>query len=560
MRRLGMKAASIASQRVIDSISPLPRLILTCFVVIVCYVLARVVGIPPLNNPSFWPSTPFLVAVLLLSPRRTWPVLIAVGLGTSAILDLIHGTLIGFEIWFFLANLAEVLIATLGISILFQGTAPLSSVGSLTAYLAFAVVASSVAAFLGVDRNVAGGYWLHWRLWVLADVLGFITVTPAILTWVKEGRAWARKSRNYFELLALLTLLVVCGYFAFMSTGRKASPALLYSLVPLLLWAALRLGLKGVSISIILITSLGNWGAAHGRGPFAGEEPVGNVLSLQLFLLFAAVPFMFLAVLAGQQKRAEEDRIKMLAEVAHLNRVASMGQMAASLAHELAQPLTSILSNAQAGTRFASHPEPNLEEIRGAFADIIEDDQRARAVMQNTRTMFKRQEFVRTQVDLNAIVNDVSRLVNHEALRRGVRFRVVPYPDAVMVVGEATALQQVILNLVNNGMDALQALPSGSRVLTLSTAIRTDSKFGTVLVEDNGCGIANENRQKLFMPFFTTKDDGLGLGLSICRSLIESFGGHITLLDRSGPGTSFQVDLPHAERQILATTASLPNG
>jgi signal transduction histidine kinase len=505
--------------------------------------------------PSFWPSTPFLVAVLLLSPRRTWPVLIAVGLGTSAILDLIHGTLIGFEIWFLLANLAEVLIATFGISTLSQGAPHLSSVETLAKYLAFAVVASSVAALLGVDRSVAGGYWLHWRLWVLADVLGFITVTPAILTWVSEGPAWARKSRNYFELWALLTLLVVFGYFAFMSTRRNELPALLYSLVPLLLWAALRLGLKGVSTSIILITSLGNWSAAHGRGPFAGEGPFGSVLSLQLFLLFAAVPFMFLAVLAGQQKQAEGDRIQMLEAIAHLNRVASLGQMAASLAHELAQPLASILSNAQAGFRFASRPEPNLEEIRGAFADITEDDHRARAVVQNTRAMFQRQAIAHTQVDLNRIVDDVGRLVKNEALRRGVQVRVALDPNAVIVVVEATALQQVILNLVNNGMDALRELPSGSRVLTLTTTRGTGSKFGTILVEDNGCGITKENRQRLFTPFFTTKTEGLGMGLLICRSLIESLGGHITLLDGSEPGTVFQVEVPLAAEQSLATSA-----
>jgi C4-dicarboxylate-specific signal transduction histidine kinase len=264
---------------------------------------------------------------------------------------------------------------------------------------------------------------------------------------------------------------------------------------------------------------------------------------------------MFLAVLAGQQKQAEGDRIQMLEAIAHLNRVASMGQMAASLAHELAQPLASILNNAQAGTQFASQPEPNVEEIRGAFADIIEEDRRARVVVQNTRAMFQRQEFACTQVDLNGIVNDVSRLVKNEALRRGVQIRVVPCPDAVVVVGEATALQQVILNLINNGMDALQELPYGSRILTLTTGIPPDSNFGTVLVEDNGCGITKENRQKLFTPFFTTKTEGLGMGLSICLSLIESFGGHITLVDRSGPGTVFQVEVPLAAHQSLSTSA-----
>jgi C4-dicarboxylate-specific signal transduction histidine kinase len=147
------------------------------------------------------------------------------------------------------------------------------------------------------------------------------------------------------------------------------------------------------------------------------------------------------------------------------------------------------------------------------------------------------------------------RLVKNETLRRGVQIRVVLDPNAVMVVGEATALQQVILNLVNNGMDALRELPSGSRVLTLTATRRTGSKFGTILAEDNGCGITKENRQKLFTPFFTTKTEGLGMGLLICRSLIESLGGHITLLDGPQPGTVFQVEVPLAADQSLATSA-----
>ena len=130
-------------------------------------------------------------------------------------------------------------------------------------------------------------------------------------------------------------------------------------------------------------------------------------------------------VTARNQAEAE-----MLEEIAHLNRVASMGQMAASLAHELAQPLAAILSNAQAAACFASQPQPDLQEIRGALADITEDDQRARAFLQNMRTMFQRQAIANTQVNLNTIVDDVSRLVRNEAVRRGVQIRIVPFPEA----------------------------------------------------------------------------------------------------------------------------------
>ncbi len=243
-------------------------------------------------------------------------------------------------------------------------------------------------------------------------------------------------------------------------------------------------------------------------------------------------------------RQAEGERIKLLEEITHLNRVASMGQMAASLVHELVQPLAAILSNAQAAVRFASRPEPDLQEIQGALSDIAEDDQRARAFVNNMRSMFQKQTITRTSLDLNRIVYDVSRLVRNDALRRGIQIRVAMSLEAIPISGDAVALQQVILNLVSNGMDALQNKPSGQKTLTLTTLARKEPGYGTIMVEDNGCGIAEENKSKLFTPFFTTKNDGLGMGLSICRSLIESLDGRITLLDRDESGAAFQVDLP----------------
>jgi PAS domain S-box-containing protein len=243
------------------------------------------------------------------------------------------------------------------------------------------------------------------------------------------------------------------------------------------------------------------------------------------------------------RKRVESERAVLREELAHLNRVASMGQMAASLAHELAQPLAAILSNAQAAATFAARSQPNLEEVRGALTDIIEDDQRAHAFVNNMRSMFQKQMITPTPLDLNRIAYDVSRLVRNDALRKGVRIRVVTQPAAVLVTGDAIALQQVLLNLVNNGMDALQHQPSEQKEIILTTLIRDRSDYGSILVEDNGCGIAEEDKSKLFTPFFTTKKDGLGMGLSICRSLIESLGGEIRLLDSRESGTVFQVNL-----------------
>ncbi len=250
------------------------------------------------------------------------------------------------------------------------------------------------------------------------------------------------------------------------------------------------------------------------------------------------------------RKRSEDDRIAMLEQIAHLNRAASMGQLAASLAHELAQPLAAILTNAQAASRFANMPEPDLPEIREALAEITEDNQRARGFLFNMRAMFQKQRISRTVVDLNGIVHDVSRVIRNEAVRKGVQIRVNPSPDPVLVSGDPVVVQQVILNLANNAMDALQHVPLGQKFLTLTTSRNHDGLAGTIVVEDNGCGIATENIPRIFTPFFTTKQDGMGLGLSICRSLIESLDGRITLEERSELGATFSVELPAVPGQL----------
>jgi len=288
--------------------SPFRTVILVCAVAMLCYLgNAYVPEIPPNYIATFWPDTAFLVAVLLLVPRRIWPVLMAAGLGAIALVDLIEGLPIGSTILDFLGNLAEVLVATFGISWLLKGEPHLSSVKTLAKYFAVAVIlAPLVSALVGANAATSGGYWLRWRLMLFADALAFLTVTPAILSWVHEGRAWARKSRNYLELAALMISLVFFGYLAFIGTGRRESPALLYSLVPLLLWAALRLGLKGVSTSMVVVALLSIWGAVHGRGPFAEQGPLDNTLSLQLFLFFAAIPFTVLAVLVEEHRRAQQ--------------------------------------------------------------------------------------------------------------------------------------------------------------------------------------------------------------------------------------------------------------
>jgi C4-dicarboxylate-specific signal transduction histidine kinase len=243
------------------------------------------------------------------------------------------------------------------------------------------------------------------------------------------------------------------------------------------------------------------------------------------------------------------DANRAFEDIAHLNRIVSRGQLAASLAHELAQPLAAILVNAQAALRLASLPDPDLKEIRAALADITQDDQRAQAVVQNMRAVFQKRRIAVKKVDLNRVVNDVIRLARNSAQLCRIRIRVMLCSESAVVLGDSVVLQQVLLNLINNGMDAMMRLPTERRILAIATEVTATSSRGAIMVRDNGSGVAEADKPKLFTPFFSTKIDGLGIGLSICRALIESIDGRISLENRSGPGAAFRVELPLATHE-----------
>lgn len=255
------------------------------------------------------------------------------------------------------------------------------------------------------------------------------------------------------------------------------------------------------------------------------------------------------------RKRSELDRLKAMEQIAQLNRIASMGQLAASLAHELAQPLTSILVHAEAAHHLASVPNPDLEEIRAALADITDDDQRARTIVQNMRAVFQRQKITPHTLSVNRIVNQVHHIVKNDAQLRGVHLQLMLSSEDVRVQADEVVLQQVVLNLVKNGMDAMSNQPIERRILKIATTVDRKGGWGTLTVTDNGPGIPEEYKPKLFTPFFTTKTEGLGMGLSICRSLVESLEGQISLEDGFGPGSTFRVALPLAAQQDLSKSA-----
>lgn len=243
-----------------------------------------------------------------------------------------------------------------------------------------------------------------------------------------------------------------------------------------------------------------------------------------------------------ERKKTEREHAQNRETVWHLTRVAAMGELTASLAHEINQPLAAILNSAEAAAVLLNKPLPNIEETLEAIRDIIDDDKRAGAVISRMRSMLKRGSNETQAVDLNATVNETLRLVVNEARLRRVALHHLAGLELPPVVADPTQLQQVILNLVTNAIEAAESIPGGCRI-----EIRTMQCHGNenqiLEVWDNGPGIPQDRLKTVFEPFYTTKRDGLGLGLSICRSIVESFGGRITAESSPLHGTVFRLTL-----------------
>lgn len=300
---------SAVSQPLITLDSAISIVLAATVTTVLCYLAAAVGGVLVLRPQMLWPVWPgcaLLVALFLLTEWKVWPILAIAGFGGFLICDLLtFGMSLRSSSILVLADTIEVFVAAIGLRYFFGYVVRLESIGSFANYFLVAVILAPVCAAFVSAAAFPAPYWVFWRSGVLTEGLALLTVTPAIL-----GLAYQVLGRRpqslacYLEAMALTVGLFICGYFTFASSATSR-PEMLYSLLPFLLWSALRFGAMGTCISLVAVAFVAMWGAVHGHGPFVGQGTINDVLSLQLFLLFAATPFMFLAALVDGDKRAK---------------------------------------------------------------------------------------------------------------------------------------------------------------------------------------------------------------------------------------------------------------
>jgi signal transduction histidine kinase len=354
--------------------------------------------------------------------------------------------------------------------------------------------------------------------------------------------------------------------------GRHDAPFILsYTLavlsvaVALFIARSLSLRLQSAPVSLFLCAvMLSGWFGGVGPGLLA------TVLAVMAFAYYFVPPFYWLAVgmeevprfvsfvaaallvgsLSAAQRsatealrKAEEARRKTQAELAHVTRVMTMGELAASIAHEVNQPLAGIAINANACLRWLARESPNLDEAREAAQRIIRDGTRASEIISRVRALARKTVTETARVDMNEAIREVLDLGQGEARKGKVALRTELAGDLPPVRGDRVQLQQVVLNLVLNGIEAMSTVQDRPRELVIRTQTGEAHQV-RVSVQDSGMGLDPQALERIFDAFYTTKPAGMGMGLSISRSIVQNHAGHLSIVAHDGPGATFQFTLP----------------
>ncbi|WP_235911922.1 sensor histidine kinase [Mesorhizobium xinjiangense] len=377
------------------------------------------------------------------------------------------------------------------------------------------VIAGTVAAVIAI---VGGLTWLvltsedalprfmqdenrvtaHWR---------YVPVSAMALCGAGLFALWVRRRcvLDIWLMVVLCTLLIEIILLAYLSSGRLSIGW----------WAGRLFGV--VSASIVLV-----------------------VLLAETMTLYARLARSILA-----ERRARETRLTAL------------GALSATIAHEINQPLASMVTNANAGLRWLGRPDPDLAEVRAALERIVDDGHRSASVIEGIRAMFKKGTQERVCVNVNDLVTDIIRRDLSEAKLGRITMQTDLDPHLPAVTGNPVQLQQVISNLVANAIDALSNVTDRERLLRVRSS-QSDADHVLVSVEDSGTGLDPALRERIFEPFQTTKTDGMGMGLMFCRSVIEAHGGRIWVMDNAPNGAIFRFTLPSAEELMSLTGEATP--
>jgi len=516
----------------------------------------------PAGVAVFWPAAGISSGLLIaLGPRGRWPVLAGVMLATIATHLIINDPLWA-GVTLGLSNGAEALITAALIHHYFGPDFNLVRVRHVVGLLAAAVAATTVSGVGGavtyrLMRGPSVPMLDSWQHWFASDFVGIIAVAPLVIGVAAVVRRPSPRSEVIEGTLGLVALALVTGLIISLPRGLWETVFPITWLFPVFAWLAARTrpafcaaGAFVVSITIVLTTILG-------MGHFGDPSlPVTDrVLEAQAGILVVALSAYVLAAIFAQRRESATylAHSNAMLERERDNKLLSAQALTAAIVHEVRQPLTAVSVNGSAALQFLRKTPPNLAEVRTALNDIIRDTHRTNEVLEGIRALFGKSHQKREQVDVNELILGVLQSSRKDLQDHGVETRLELASELPLVDGHRRQLEEVIFNLVHNAIEAMDATTDRDRLLQARTEL-SDHNAITVAVRDSGPGIDPQRLDSIFGAFVTTKSHGMGLGLAICRMIIERHGGQLTASSDGKNGSLFQVVLPTISRVKNATS------
>jgi signal transduction histidine kinase len=511
-----------------------------------------------------WPANALLVSALLLTSRsRWWIVLVAAAIPHALEMN---ATVPEWRWAWQIAGNSVFAMAT--VYVLDRAAGMPLNFGSRRQVLAYAVVSFGMPALYGVTtpafvRSVMGLESAYTPAaavlrTTLSTATGMLVLGPFILKWAQYGvermsqLSWSRAVEGLVMLVTVLTVGI-----AIFGTGPNIArvPTLLLFAFPPLLWAAVRFGPIGGSTTLLAVAALSIWGTARRLGPFVLIDDTDRILSLEVFWIVLWGPTMLLAATIRERERAEKALQQQRNQLAHVTRVATVGELSGAIAHELRQPLTSILVNAQTGQHLLSSPEVDLAAVREILDEIAGQDKQAANVITRMRSFIQKGDSRFQSIALESVVRDALALGRLTAADSGVEIQTEMAPGLPSVNGDPVELLQVVLNLIVNACESMKHVARPRRHLVLRIGRRTLHEV-EVVVSDAGLGLPTGSSNRVFEPFYTTKQNGLGLGLAISRTIATAHGGRLWGENNEDGGATFRLVLPAEGTSFLTRQAT----
>jgi signal transduction histidine kinase len=541
-------------------------IVLTAAVAVAYYLTARlslVLLLPPDGVAVFWPAAGISSGLLIsVGPRARWPVACGT-IAATLVANLMGDRNLKATIVFALSNAAEAIIVAGLIQYWFGARFDITQLRRVIGLLAAAIIGAAISGVGGaigykLFHSPTVPMLLTWRHWFTSDFVGIFTIAPLVIG-LSAGIREPPRTRDVAEALVALTVLAALTAMIILlpqETWETVVPPAL--LAAPLLWLASRFQPAFAAAGAFIVSFAVVWTTTFGIGHFGGAGlPIEErILQGQVFIVVVTLGALALAAVFAERHRAEErlGRSKMLLERERDNKLMNVEAITALIAHEIRQPLTSIILNAGSALAFLARTPPACDEVNIALNTIIADATHTNDAFNSIRALVKTVDDPRQPVDVNDVILAVLGSLRAELTDRGVARRVHLAPDLPMVSGNKNQLQEVILNLVHNALEAMDTTPDRSRELHVRTERRGRDAI-LIAVKDSGPGIDPAEIGMIFDAFFTTKPHGMGLGLAICRLIIERHGGHLTARSDGMNGALFNVVLPIGSADQSANSA-----